>query len=366
MSEASALERTALELLAIPSVTGSEGAIADYVERRLAALRPHRLVRHQNNLVVQARSQREGAPRILLVGHLDTVPPSKENAPRLDDDRLYGLGASDMKAADAVLLELLARAADETPRVDLIVAFYAGEEGPYVASGLPGLRAAAPDLFENVALAVCLEPSDNTIELGCLGTMHVGVRFTGVRAHSARPWQGRNAIHMAAPFLAAVAAHPERRVDCDGLLYREVLSATMLAYEGARNVVPASCLVNVNFRFGPDRDEASARDVVARLVDKATPAAWREAGWVESTVTDFAPSGRVVRRNPWVVRLEALLEGRPPQPKQAWTDVGRLSVWGIDAISFGPGSGSQAHQAGEWCSRAHLAACADLLGKWLF
>lgn len=368
MSEAAAtpLEQLALDLVALPSVTGHEGPIADHVEAWLRAAGPARLLRAGHNLVAQARADRRGAPRVVLLGHLDTVPVSDANPPRLEGDRLYGLGASDMKTADALILDTLAWAAAGHSPYDVVVGLYAAEEGPYEISGLPELRAAAGDLFEDIALAVCMEPTDNALELGCLGTMHAWVKFEGQRAHSARPWQGRNAIHMAAGFLSRLAALAPREVLLDGLPFTEVASATMVRHAGARNVIPAGFDVNVNLRFAPDRDGDGARRHIEDLVRASVPSAWFDAGWITIEVTDLAPSGRVCRRNPLIERLvEVAGPGLAVRPKQAWTDVGRLSAWGIDAVNLGPGSGAQAHQVGEHASRRQLAEAQALVRRWL-
>ena len=360
------LEQLTLDLLGIPSVIGSERAIADHVEAWLQARQPAAVVRQGDNLFARARADRDGAPKILLLGHLDTVPVSDANPPRLDADFVYGLGASDMKGGDALILDTLAWAVAGHSPYDVAIGLYAAEEGPFEQSGLPDLKAAAGAWFDGVDLAVCFEPTDNAIELGCLGTLHAWVRFHGERAHSARPWQGRNAIHMAAPFLARLADIAPREVVQDGLSFVEVASATMVRYDGARNVVPGGFDLNVNLRFAPDRSEADAVQYVERLVDEALGPGARAEGRVAIEVTDLAPAGRVCRANPHVQRLEeALGDGAVVRSKQAWTDVGRLASWGLDAINFGPGSGAQAHQVGEHASRTQLAHAQAIVRKWL-
>lgn len=360
------LEQLTLDLLRIPSVIGSERAIADHVAAWLRARKPASLVRSGDNLFARARADRDGAPKILLLGHLDTVPVSDANLPRVDGERLYGLGASDMKGGDALILDTLAWAAAGHSPYDVAIGLYAAEEGPFEQSGLPDLRQAAGTWFDDVALAVCFEPTDNAIELGCLGTLHAWVRFHGERAHSARPWQGRNAIHMAAPFLARLADLAPREVVQDGLSFVEVASATMVRYDGARNVVPGGFDLNVNLRFAPDRSEVEAVQYVERLVDDSLGVNARAEGQVSLEITDLAPAGRVCRSNAHVKRLEqALGADGVVRSKQAWTDVGRLASWGVDAINFGPGSGAQAHQVGEHASRARLAEAQRIVRRWL-
>jgi succinyl-diaminopimelate desuccinylase len=360
------LERLALELLAIPSVTGEEAAIREFCDDWLRRRGVYGLTRAGDSLAVQPRPFREGVPRLLLLGHLDTVPASGDNAPRLDGDCIRGLGASDMKCADALILQLVADAVARQPRYDLAAVLYAREEGAFAASGLPEILAAAPGCASGVDLAVAMEPTDNGIELGCLGTLHARVTFHGKRAHSARPWQGENAIHMAAPLLSRLAGLPPRDVDFAGLRFREVCSATKVEFEGAANVVPGSCALNLNFRFAPDREPEEAEGWVEALVREAVPDLWRQ-GKVTCEVRDLCPAGRVCAENPLLASLMAAAgEGIETRAKQAWTDVGRLSNMGIDAVNFGPGLTAQAHQKGEFASRRLLAEARQTCSRWLF
>jgi succinyl-diaminopimelate desuccinylase len=187
-----------------------------------------------------------------------------------------------------------------------------------------------------------VEPTANYVELGCLGTLHAEVTVRGQSAHSARPWLGRNAIHRAVPLLARVANHPERRVSFAGhrgLEYREVMSVTKVEGGRARNMVPDRVMFNVNFRFGPDRSVEEAERTVLEMVGPDASVEF----------TDAAPSGRVPEHNPICDRLLALTGGRR-RAKQAWTDVGRFSAWGIDAVSFGPGLPELAHRQDEHAS----------------
>lgn len=365
-SDVSPLEQLALDLIRIPSVIGNEAAIADHVEGWARTSQMHRVVRAGDNVAIQPRAFRPGARRLLLLGHLDTVPVSDPNPARVEGDKIYGLGASDMKCADALILHLLDRARAVKPRHDLLAILYAKEEGPFDESGMPELAAAVPELFQDVDLAIAMEPTDNHLELGCLGTMHAAVRFLGRRAHSARPWEGLNAIHAAAPFLEALAALEPRDLVYDGLRFREVCSATMVSYEGARNVIPGACEVNVNFRFGPDRSREQAVAWLEAFLREAVGDAALETGAVTMAVSDLCPSGAVCMDNELLAELRAAAPaGTEVRAKQAWTDVGRLSEMGMDAINFGPGSGSQAHQVGEWCLRERLEAARAILTGWL-
>ncbi len=343
-----------LALCGIPSVTGNEDACADFVE---AWLREHTSLQvERHGKCVLARNAPTGKPLLLLVGHTDTVPGKNGDAgPHRDGDRLVGLGSSDMKGGLAVMMVL---AEDLFPAggvgasdldYDLGLVFYDHEEGPWVKSGLCPVLAEV-DWLRGAALAMCLEPSDNVVQLGCMGTIHARVSFLGKSAHSARPWQGENAIHKAAGLLARLAGRAPVDVMRDGFLFREVLSATQANGGTARNVIPDRFDLNVNYRFAPGRslDEAIA-DVHALVQGEAT---------IE--IVEAAPSGKVVGESPHLARFLART-GASVTAKQAWTDVARLGQVGIDAVNWGPGHAAQAHQAGEHASLAlHVAALAHL------
>ncbi len=352
------LVRRTVELCRIASVTGDEGAIAERVE---AMLRDTPLQVQRVGLSVLARTaSRPGRPLVLLVGHTDTVPAkAADRGVRVEGDRVYGLGASDMKGGLAVMLELAAAVGDGAALgVDLGLVFYDTEEGPWADSGLgPVLDEVA--WLRRAALAFCLEPSDNVVQVGCLGTLHAKVTFVGRAAHSARPWQGDNAIHRAAPLLAALAARPPVEVDCDGHPFREVLSATLASGGSTRNVVPDRFTLNLNFRFAPGRSDESAVAEVRRFCAEACPASPPEVELVE-----VAPSGRVVTDNPQL-RHFLQLNGNAVAAKQAWTDVARLSRAGIDAVNLGPGLAAQAHQADEYASAALLSESYTQFARFL-
>lgn len=338
-----ALTRRTLELCRIASVTGHEADCADRVE---AILRDTPLaVSRVGNTILARTVSKPGRPLVLLVGHTDTVPPkATDGGVRIEGDRLYGLGASDMKGGLAVMVELARSISNGRDlSVDLGFVFYDKEEGPWSESGLGPVLTETPWL-RRAALAFCLEPSDNVVQVGCLGTLHATVTFTGKAAHSARPWQGENAIHAAAPLIAALAALPPVEVVCDGHLFREVLSATLASGGKTRNVIPDSFALNLNYRFAPGRSDESAMEEVRRFCAAACPANPPDVSFVE-----VAPSGSVVLENPLLRRFLAE-NGNPVAAKQAWTDVARLSQAGIDAVNLGPGLAAQAHQADEYCS----------------
>jgi succinyl-diaminopimelate desuccinylase len=336
------LAELTLELCRIPSVTGDEAAIASWVEARLRASTMD-VARHGNSVVARSRGGRD--PEVVLLGHLDTVPPKAgDPAPRIEGDLVLGLGASDMKGGLAVMLALAARASSSARPFGLV--FYDKEEGPWAESGL-GPVLDAVRWLHGATLCFCLEPSDNVVQVGCLGTLHARVAIPGKAAHSARPWQGQNAVHAAGPLLIALAARAPVEVTIDGHRFVEVISATLAAGGVSRNTIPDRFELNLNYRYAPGRDAADAAAEVTRYVHAAVPSA-------EVTIAENAPSGRVVTANPL---LRAFLEQNrnAVAAKQAWTDVARLSAAGIDAVNLGPGLSSQAHQAREQAG-AHLLA----------
>ena len=340
----SAIERAlvaeTLRLCAIASVTGDERAAADYVEAELRKT-PYAVERIGDTVLARPPSAPEdNRPLILLVGHTDTVPPKPGDAPpRCEEGRIIGLGASDMKSGLAVMLELARRLAPAGLNARVGFVFYDKEEGPWALSGLGPTLEAAQWLSE-AALAFCLEPSDNDVQVGCLGSIHAKVTLIGRAAHSARPWQGTNAIHAAGALLVALGQRAPIDHLLDGHLFREVISATLVQGGRTRNVIPDRIELNLNYRFAPGRSldsaEAELRAFVAEHVD------------VEFTVElpERAPSGAVVTNNPHLQRFLAL-NGNKVTAKQAWTDVARLGQAGIDAVNFGPGESAQAHQARE-------------------
>lgn len=342
MSPSERVEALTLALCAIPSVTGNEAACAAWVED---TLRPTGLTLSRVGNTVLARGPVRGRPLVLLAGHTDTVPAKGPIAPYRDGARIVGLGASDMKGGLAVMIALAERLDFATLPYDVGFVFYDREEGPWVESGLGPTLEQAPWLTE-AALAFCLEPSDNAVQVGCLGTMHAKVAIPGRAAHSARPWQGDNAIHAAGPLLVALGQRAPIDVDCGGHLFREVVSATIASGGRARNVIPDRFEINLNYRFAPGRTLASAEAELRALILTHAPNA-------EIDIVERAPSGRVVTDNPLLQRFLAL-NGNPVAAKQAWTDVARFSEAGVDAVNLGPGLSAQAHQVGEYAEVALL------------
>jgi succinyl-diaminopimelate desuccinylase len=341
-------ERT-LALCAIQSPLGDEGEIAGYVARETGGERI-------GSAVVCGRLT--GARHsVILAGHLDTVPLQEGDFPaRRSSGRVHGRGASDMKGALAVMIELWRRLDRTALPVELALVFYDREEGPIAQNGLLPLIAARPDL-RRASLALCLEPTDLALQLGCCGSMHATFTFEGRSAHSARPWQGENAVTKAGALLAFLHEQKPRevRVAAEGaadLVFREVFTVTRISGFTGRNVVPAKCELNLNFRFAPGRSVESAEDEVLRLAERFG---------ARCEVTDRAPSGPAIVDHP----LLRGLDGVPREPKQAWTDVAQLAAQGIPAANFGPGDQAQAHQKGESCSEAALLRAYQMLSDFL-
>jgi succinyl-diaminopimelate desuccinylase len=293
--------------------------------------------------------------RVVLGGHLDTVPPNGNEQPRLDGDVLHGLGAADMKGGLAVLLRLAEEvAADpERARHDVTFAFYECEEVAEEHNGLRRLFEERADLLAG-DFAILLEPTDCWVEAGCQGTLHVRASFDGVRAHSARPWIGRNAIHEAAPALARVAAHEADTVEVDGLAYRESLEVVAIEAGVARNVVPDSCSFVINRRFAPAYTIEDATGQLRALL--------ADADGVE--VLSASPAAPPNLAHPLVAEFVETL-GLPVRPKLGWTDVARFASRGVPAVNFGPGDPELAHTAGELVSRASVERAYEVLARFV-
>ncbi|MFJ4092169.1 succinyl-diaminopimelate desuccinylase [Kitasatospora sp. NPDC089913] len=336
------------QLVDFPSVSGDEQALADAVEEALRAL-PHLTVdRYGNNVV--ARTDLGRAERVLLAGHIDTVPIADNLPSWVEGDLLHGCGTSDMKSGVAVQLRLAATLPE--PNRDLTFVFYDCEEVEAHRNGLGHLAQAHPDWLA-ADFAVLMEPSGAVVEGGCQGTLRAQVRLTGVRAHSARSWLGDNAIHHAGEVLRRLSEYRARKVDIDGLEYHEGLNAVRIDGGVAGNVIPDECVVTVNFRFAPDRDEAEAEKHVREVFDG-----------FEVTVTDFAP-GALPGLNQPAAKAFLAATGGTARAKFGWTDVARFSALGVPAVNYGPGDPNMAHKRDEHCSLSAIAETEERLRAWL-
>jgi succinyl-diaminopimelate desuccinylase len=340
------------DLVDIASVSGAETALADAVE---AALRPlaHLRVDRDGDTVL-ARTELGRERRVVIAGHLDTVPVNGNLPSRLesgdDGDVLWGRGTVDMKGGCAVLLKLAAELTE--PSIDVTWVWYDHEE---VDASLNGLGRVAREHAGWLAadFAILAEPTGAEIEGGCNGTLRVELRTTGRRAHTARAWAGDNAIHKAAPILALLAGHEPATVRVDGLDYREGLSAVGIRGGVAGNVVPDEAVVTVNYRFAPDKSGAEAEAYLRELF----------AGY-EVTVTDLADGARPGLDDPLArAFLEAI--GTVPRPKYGWTDVARFAALGIPAVNYGPGDPSLAHADDERVPVEQIQRCEAGLRAWL-
>jgi succinyl-diaminopimelate desuccinylase len=344
------LAETLLWLCRIPSPIGEEKALCDAVSERLARVPLAAPIRRYSESIVVPLVRGTGKAHVVLAGHFDVVRTVHDAPPRIEGDKLYGAGSADMKSGLTLMLDLAERG--ERPKVDVTLVFYAREEGPFAENELGPVLAADPDVKKaNVALA--LEPSDNKLQLGCGGSLHATVAFQGRTAHSARPWQGENAIHKAAGLLARLGAlEPETEI-VDGLEWKRVISATMASGGRARNVIPDRFELNLNHRFGPKTSIEAAKANIERLV----------AGEAEVTFPDLAPSAPPAREHPLIAAL-ADSGVLAIEPKQAWTDVAQFHAAGVPAANFGPGTQAQAHQRNEWTHLPGLAVGQAILARF--
>jgi succinyl-diaminopimelate desuccinylase len=335
----------------IPSPIGEEQALCDELVSRLGSARLAAPIRRYLNSIVVPLTRGSGGPHVLLAGHLDVVRTVHDSPPRIDGDRLYGAGAADMKSGLCLMLDLVEQG--PPAGVDLTLVFYSREEGPFAENELGPVLDADRELH-TADVAVALEPSDNKLQLGCGGSLHALARFQGRTAHSARPWQGENAIHKAAGLLSRLSALEPERAEIDGLLWHNVTSATLGSGGRGRNVIPDTFEINLNHRFAPNVSVEAAQARVTALV----------GGDAELTFTDCSPSAPPLRTHP-LVRALADAGVTAVEPKQAWTDVARFAMHGIAAVNFGPGVQAQAHQRNEWTSVAQLDLGRDILRRWL-
>ncbi|MGW9628502.1 succinyl-diaminopimelate desuccinylase [Microbacterium sp. NPDC055521] len=348
---ASSLELTRT-ICDIPSVSGGEAPLADEIE---AAVRtyPHlEVVRHGNTVV--ARTALGRAQRVVIAGHIDTVPING-NVPTRDVEidgagYLWGRGTVDMKAGVAVQLKLAAELTD--PSVDITWMWYDNEEVDASLNGLNLLAQARPDLFA-ADFAILGEPSDGRVEGGCNGTLRAVVRVHGVRAHSARSWIGENAIHAAAPILTRLAEYRAREVTVEGLGYREGLNAVSIRGGVAGNVIPDLCEVEVNYRFAPSKSVADAEDHVRAAF----------AGF-EVDVLDAAGGARPGLDAPIAQQFLTAVGGEA-HAKYGWTDVARFSAMGVPAVNYGPGDPHLAHHDEERVPVEQIADVERGLRAWL-
>jgi succinyl-diaminopimelate desuccinylase len=336
------------QLVNIESVSLNEQRIADAVETALGPLGHLTVTRHGNTVV--ARTDLGHAERVVVAGHLDTVPVNANLPAVRDGDVLRGLGTCDMKGGVAAMLKIAATV--PTPNRDLTFLFYEAEEIESEYNGLHLLSRSNPDGLE-ADFAILMEPSNAVIEAGCQGTLRVDVTVRGERAHSARSWKGVNAIHRAGEILDRLNAYEARLPVIDGLEYHEGLNAVFISGGVAGNVLPDVCTLQVNYRFAPDRSEAEAAAYVKELFDG-----------FEVVVTDSAPGALPGLHLPAAKEfVEAV--GGAVNPKFGWTDVARFSALGVPAVNFGPGDPTLAHKQEEFVPVEQVLRCESVLRSWL-
>jgi succinyl-diaminopimelate desuccinylase len=355
VSDTARLVGVLVELVDMACVTGDEDEIASWLVDRYRTR--GEAVRRIGNSVVVGDS-RDDRPVVLLVGHTDVVPPTDVDLPaRVEDDRVLGRGTSDMKAGLAVAMDLFEDRGLRDGPVQLQLVAYAGEEGPHQGNELAQVLELMPELADAV-VGIVLEPTDLEVQLGCMGGLHAHVRVPGRAAHSARPWQGHNALTAAAPLLAELGSlEPSDRI-VDGLRYRDVVTATQAWTDNAHNIVPDRFTINVNYRFAPDKSIAQAESELRGMVEHM-------AGLpVAVDIVDRAPAAPPRRDDPYVQALIEAADGRVTA-KQAWTDVARLAAVGVPALNYGPGLTGQAHQTGEFVPVDNLYHARAVLAAFL-
>ena len=335
-------------LVDVESVSGNEQPLADEIHAALAGL-PHLTVHRDGNAVV-ARTALGRPQRVAIAGHIDTVPLAGNLPSRVSGGALHGLGSCDMKGGVAVALRLAAHLA--APSRDVTYVFYDGEEVEAERNGLLRLSRARPELLA-ADFAILMEPTDGQVEGGCQGTMRAQVRATGERAHSARSWTGRNAIHEAGAILDVLRGYEARQPDVEGLRYHEGLNAVWITGGVAGNVIPDECVVTVNYRFAPDRSVEQAR---AHLEDVFRG--------FDVEVRDAVGGARPGLGEP-AAKSFATAMGGTPRAKLGWTDVARFDELGIPAVNFGPGDPLLAHARHEHVPLAQIEDCEARMRTWL-
>ncbi len=339
-----ALAERALDLVNIPSESGSEAEVAAYVDGEV----PLHTAFSDKDSVIYAK--REGKPLVLLAGHTDTVPAQKNLPGRIEDGWVVGLGASDMKGGLAVMIELARWAAEAELAYDVAFLFFPREELGPEHNPLPAVFEQT-GIVDEAQLVIVLEPTDNTLQLGCLGNLNARVVFEGRSAHSARPWLGVNAIKLALEGLQPVLLSEPRDVDIDGLAFREVMSVTQLHAGIASNVIPARAEATINYRYAPDRTPESAVEHIHEL-------------YPDAEIYSHSGPAHVALHSSLVERLRAA-GAFEIQPKQAWTNVADFAARGLDAINLGPGATRYAHAVDERVEIAELERTFSALQRFL-
>ena len=340
--------RLTATLCDIESVSGNEGVLADAIE---TALRPlaHLTVERDGDAVF-ARTTADRSERVVVAGHIDTVPVGDNLPCRIEGGRLFGCGTTDMKSGVAVALRLAASVLE--PVRDVTWVFYDCEEVEAARNGLGRVARSHPDWLA-ADFAVLMEPTNAAVEGGCQGSLRAEVTVRGHRAHSARSWRGTNAIHAAGAVLDRLRAYQASEVEVDGLVYREGLNAVGISGGVAGNVIPDECTVSVNYRFAPNKSEDDAGEVVRAVFEG-----------FEVALSDSSPGAMPGLSHPAAAAFVAAI-GKEPLPKFGWTDVARFSALGVPAVNYGPGDPNVAHTREEYVDVALILECEDRMRAWL-
>lgn len=347
------LIHTLIDLLKIESYTGREHEISAHVKKIGSSLKDFELV-EENLTQVYSSPTWNDKPTLALYGHLDTVINQQDKPSFHDEDYVYGCGASDMKGGVAVMIELMKAFHPERSKFNLQFVFYDAEEGPYKQNGLfkslPKLG-----LLKNADLALVLEPTNNSIQTGCLGVINQTIRFKGASGHSARPWEGDNAIHKAWKAIKKLGEFKPVEHIIDGIRFFEVCNATMAEGGKMRNVLPDRFDLLVNYRFPPGWGTDKALSKLREMFSEP------DAEFLEP---DLAPSGKVCLNNPILDKMRNHFNLKT-EAKQAWTDIAQLTSWDIPAVNFGPGNPAEAHQANEKISIGNLVQNYEILNQFI-
>ncbi|MEP6760744.1 MAG: succinyl-diaminopimelate desuccinylase [Sporichthyaceae bacterium] len=332
----------------IESVSGNERPLADAVGAALQPW-PHLRVERDGNTVF-AFTDEGRSERVVVAGHLDTVPVADNLPCRVEGGRIYGCGTTDMKSGVGVALRLAVSVPE--PVRDVTWVFYDCEEVEASRNGLLRVSRNNPDWLA-ADFAVLMEPTSATVEGGCQGSLRAEVTVRGRRAHSARSWHGDNAIHAAGAVLDRLRAYQAAEVEIDGLVYREGMNAVGISGGVAGNVIPDECTVSINYRFAPSKSESEAHDVVRAVFDG-----------FEVSLSDSSPGAMPGLSHPAAAAFVAAI-GKEPLPKFGWTDVARFSALGVPAVNYGPGDPNVAHTREEYVDVALIVECEDRMRTWL-
>ena len=340
------------ELVDIESVSGNEGQIADAIEQALASC-PHLSITRDGNAIVAKTNL--GLPKqVVIAGHIDTVPVAANLPSKLmsfeREQVIWGRGTVDMKAGLAVMLKLAAEITK--PVMDVVWVFYDQEEIEATKNGLGRLVRNHPELIKG-SFAILCEPTAATIEGGCNGTMRVELALSGIKAHSARPWMGSNAIHKLGGALQILNAYIPEEIEVDGLIFRESLNAVMVSGGVATNVIPDQATLTLNYRFAPSRSVEDATEYLKKMFPDN-----------DFSVVDSASGARPGMNSPEAMAFVDAVQA-PVNPKYGWTDVSRFSEMGIPAVNYGPGDPNKAHADDENVPASQIYACEVVLRKFL-